>query len=77
MPSTNPGFLNNYKDILVSHEEEYHSSRGSGRQEVLQEIIEEIGAQADEDLDEDDTKDLETVSRSISEIAPGISSICT
>ena len=43
MPSTNPGFLNNYKDILVSHEEEYHSSRGSGRQEVLQEIMEEIG----------------------------------
>ena len=40
--------LDNFKTILVAHERDYHSSRGTACQEVLDEIIEEINFQGKE-----------------------------
>ena len=54
--------LSDYIPILVDHEEEYRSSRGSRRQEVINEIKDDIAAQTVGKLTEEDLEGLDQVS---------------
>ena len=54
--------LSDYKDILLTHEKEYHLSKGGKCQEVLEQIIADITSQGKGKLSEDVMKGIESVS---------------
>lgn len=54
--------LEDYKPILITHEQEFRATKGADRMEVIANIMQEIIALRQEDLDESTTNGLGKVS---------------
>lgn len=74
MSPHDPHGLSAYKDILLSHEQEYRKSGGSEREEVIKTIIADIVTQKGGTIDESFMKGLDKVSQLVQTCNSEISS---